>query len=39
MMVSIERSITSVFTLVKAILINKALVLRPIFPTPSDLMG
>ena len=34
-----ERSITSVYTLVKTILINKTFVLSPIFLSPSDQMG
>ena len=37
-MISIERSITSVYTLVKSILIYKTFVLSPIFLNPSDLM-
>ena len=38
-MISIEKSITSVYTLVKTILIYKIFVLSTIFLSPSDLMG
>ena len=34
-----EKSFTSVYTLVKTILINKTSVLSPIFLGPSDQMG